>query len=264
MVDHVTTTPHPVGWSSEGSGPALVLLHGLGGDRNFWAAEMSSLAQRFRVIAPDLRGSGGTPSGPDGHRIADLADDVAAILDDIAVETAHVVGFSMGGLVAQAFAVRHPGRLRRLVLASTYAVMNPQSRMFLDAVRDVVVSTGSMRAVYPLVCPWLFSLEFQADPANAAWFETPADDGESPSGWLAQYAAQREFDGTPDLAGISAPTLVLHGAADALVAGSDALALVEGIPGAGLRAFAGAGHLINLELPGEFLGEVGDFLTTRR
>lgn len=114
---------------------------------------------------------------------------VAALLDRERVATAHVLGFSMGGLVAQAFAVAHPDRLGRLVLASTYAVMNAQARMFLDAVRDVVQDTGSMRAVFPLVCPWLFSVGFLADPAHAAWWTAPEDDDEPPAGWLAQYRA---------------------------------------------------------------------------
>lgn len=73
---------------------------------------------------------------------------------------------------------------------------DPAPRMFLDAVRDVVLAEGSLRAGFPLVAPWLFSIEFLADPTHAAWFATPdEDDDELPAGWPAQYQAQRDFDG---------------------------------------------------------------------
>ena len=262
--DHVTTGPHPVHWSSTGEGPALVLLHGLGGDRAFWAAELPQLRDDFQVITVDLRGSGDTPVTDDGHSMATLADDVCAVLDVAGVESAHVVGFSMGGLVAQALAVRHPGRVERLVLASTYAVMNPQARMFLDAVRDVVLAEGSLRAVFPLVAPWLFSIGFLADPAHAAWFTAPEDDPdeipEPPAGWLAQYQAQRDFDGRADLASIRASTLVLSGGQDRLVPADDAAELAAGIAGATASTYAGSGHLINVEEPDRFVARVRAFV----
>jgi pimeloyl-ACP methyl ester carboxylesterase len=189
VADHVTPRPDPVHWSGEGSGPAVVLLHGLGGDPGFWTAETAALRDGYRAS-----GAGG-----------------------------------------------------QAVLASTYAVMNPQARLFLDAVRDVVL-------------PWLFSLGFLADPANAGWLETPPDDGESPAGWLATYQAQRDFDGRAELARIAAPTLVLAGDEDRLVSLADARALADGIPGASLSAFPGSGHLINVELTVRFVAELRAFL----
>jgi 3-oxoadipate enol-lactonase len=253
-------TSHQVWWSDDGAGPALVLLHGLGGDSGFWAAETAVLRTDFRVVAVDLRGSGGTPVAGDGHSVATLADDIDAVLDDAGIRSAHVLGFSMGGLVAQSLAVRHPHRVERLVLASTYAVMNPQARMFLDAVRDVVLASGSLRAVFPLVCPWLFSVGFLSDPANADWLRTPEDEDEPPAGWLAQYRAQRGYDGRADLHRITAPTLVLAGDEDRLVTAADAAALTDGIAGAALATFPGSGHLVNVEQPTRFLTEIRAFL----
>jgi pimeloyl-ACP methyl ester carboxylesterase len=238
----------------------VVLLHGLGGDAGFWTAER--FAPDVQVLAPDLRGSGSTPTGGD-FTIDTLADDVAALLDDVGARSAHVVGFSMGGLVAQSLAARHPERVDRLVLASTYPVMNPQARMFLDAVRDVVLDTGSMRPVFPLVCPWLFSIGFLADPAHADWFAAPEEDGaddEPPAGWLAQYAAQRAFDGTAALPHITAPTLVVRGAEDALVSAADAAALTAAIPHARATTITRSGHLVNVEQPDRWRDEVLGFL----
>lgn len=237
----------------------VVLLHGLGGDRSFWADSEAVLEQAFHVVAPDLRGSGSAAHLADGHTIADLAADVCAELDRLDVERAHVVGFSMGGLVAQTMAARYPTRVDRLVLASTYAVINTQARMFIDAVREVVVATGTQRLVFDLVCPWLFAPTFLDDPGNAAMFTSP-DEDEAPGGWLAQYQAQREFDGRTALSAISAPTLVLAGAEDALVSGRDVADLVDGIGDVTLRTYDGCGHLINIEAPQRFHRDILEFL----
>jgi len=260
MTDHFIARRHPTSWTSEGSGPTVVLLHGLGGDRQFWANEIMDLSRGSHVIAVDLRGSGDSPTTNGGHAISDLADDVFGVLDDAGVDAADVVGFSMGGLVAQSMAVRQPHRVNRMVLASTYAVMNPQARMFLDAVRDVVIAENSLRAVYPLICPWLFSPDFLREPANAGWLEAVDDVDELPEGWLAQYRAQRDFDGRADLNRITAPTVILSGDADRLVDASDVSILADGIAGATIKFFRGSGHLINLEQYGRFLSEIEAFL----
>lgn len=240
----------------------IVLLHGLGGDSTFWESSVAALGNDFEIIAPDLRGSGAASHNCGGHTIADLADDVRAELDRLDIERTHVVGFSMGGLVAQALATEFPDRVARLVLASTYAVINTRSRMFIDAVRAVVAAEDSQRLVFGLVCPWLFAPSFLDDPADAAMLVSP-DEDESPAGWLAQYQAQRDFDGTAALSRISAPTLVLVGAEDALVSARDAAVLVDGIADASLRTYGGCGHLINIEAPQRFHHDIREFFGIR-
>lgn len=246
-----------------GSGPALVLLHGLGGDADFWEPELEAWADRFRLIAIDLRGSGLTPGTPGGFSIADLADDVRVALDGAGVDRAHVLGFSLGGLVAQEFALRHPDRLDRLVLASTYATMHRQAELFLDAVLAVYEQDEDPAQLFALIAPWLFSPAFVADPANAAYFEFPAEaaDDQTMEDWRALYRAQRAFDARDRLDGIHAPTLVLAGEVDALVPFGDAKALATGIPRAHLTIIAGAGHLVNAEQPERFRQAVERFLT---
>lgn len=249
-----------VHWFSQGAGETIVLLHGMGGEIDFFTTEIAELSTRFQVIAIDLRGSGGTP-GTGGHTMADLAGDVRAVLDDAGVARAHVLGFSMGGCVAQAFATGYPNRLDKLVLAATFAVLNPQARLFLDAVRQVYLRTGSQRMLFDLVCPWLFSVRFLADPAAAEYISFPDTEPDEPvEAWTAQYAAQREFDGRSALADIAAPTLVLCGGEDALVSRADAELLAGAIPDVRLRVLPGAGHLVNIEEPREFLATVAEFL----
>lgn len=247
-----------VHWIDRGRGSCVVLLHGLGGDVGFWAAEIEDLAAEFRVIAIDARGSGLSSSAQDGLTIADLADDVAAVMDDASVTDAAVIGFSLGGLVAQELALRHPKRVRSLVLASTYACMNQQARLFLDAVADVYGKGASARQMFELIAPWLFSTEFVEDPAHADFFDLPdgAAEDQTREDWLRLYAAQQAFDGRELLSAITAPTLVIHGALDHLVSSTDATLLVDRIPDSTLHTVSGAGHLLNVEAPAEFLDAV--------
>jgi 3-oxoadipate enol-lactonase len=206
----------PVHWAETGSGPPLVLLHGLGGDIGFWAAERAAWAPRFRLILIDLRGHGATPASPGGHSVADLAD----------------------------------------------AVMNPQARLFLDAVLDTYERSQDPAQMYRLIFPWLFSVAFLADPAHDAWLpDDDADlDDQSLADWRAAYLAQRRFDGRAQLGRIAAPTLVIGGREDRLVDPADTSALADGVPGARLDLLAGAGHLVNVEQPAAFRASVETFL----
>jgi pimeloyl-ACP methyl ester carboxylesterase len=250
-----------INWTEAGAGECLVLLHGLGGDVGFWENETAALAPYFRVIAIDLRGSGSTPSTR-GFTIADLADDVRIVLDEADVDTAHVVGFSLGGLVAQEFALRHPKRLKRLVLASTYAVMNTQARLFLDAVLDVYQKGATPKQMFDLISPWLFSTPFVNDPSNAAYFELPDDaaDDQSMEDWRELYRAQQRFDSTSRLHDIRCPTLVIAGGVDHLVSAADSETLRDHIGHAEIATFAASGHLTNVEEADRFIATVREFL----
>jgi 3-oxoadipate enol-lactonase len=251
-----------VHWIESGHGPALVLLHGLGGDISFWDDEAEFFQQNFRVIRIDFRGSGRSPASALGHSIDDLADDIAVVLDAAGVSRASLVGFSMGGNAAQAFAIRHPDRLDQLVLASTFARMNPQARLFLDAVLDVYETGASARQMFDLICPWLFSIEFIADETHADYFVYPEDDpNEQPmDDWRKLYRAQQLFDSRGDLQSIAARTLVLVGDQDRLVSVDDAQLLADHIPNAKLDILPTAGHLINVEEPTQFRTAIGSFL----
>jgi 3-oxoadipate enol-lactonase len=245
-----------------GSGAAVVLLHGLGGDIGFWTADAAVWSSRFRVVAIDLRGSGATLGSAGRLTMADLADDVAAVLDHLSIERASVVGFSMGGNVALTFALRHSPRLDRLVLASTFARMNRQARLFLDAVSNVYAQDRSPQQMFELICPWLFSADFLAAPESEAYTTYPdeAGDDQTVEDWQALYQAQREFDVVDRLTEIVAPTLVVAGDRDALVSVEDAQTLVDGIDAASLCILSGAGHLVNLERPDDFRRAVAAFL----
>jgi 3-oxoadipate enol-lactonase len=245
-----------------GAGEAVVLLHGLGGDSRFWDGVAGRLAEDFQVVAIDLRGSGLTTTLSRDHDIADLADDVAAVLDHLGVVSAHVVGFAMGGFVAQSFAVRHASRVRRMVLAATSATLNPQLRAYLDGVLDVYESGISPRQMHNLVWPWSFAPDFIDEPSHRHYFAYTDDDPmeQSLASWRGQYLAQRRFDGAAALGTITAPSLVLAGGTDPFVPLGEATAFAKAIDAARIREYGDCGHLMALERPDRFASDVRRFL----
>lgn len=259
----MTVTTGPMHWTSTGSGYPIVLVHGLGGDLGFWGPEIEEWSAQFRVVAIDLRGSGATPGAGRAFAIAELADDVLAVLDGAGIDRAHLVGFSTGGMVAQEFALRHPRRVNRLVLVSTGARLHRQTELFLDAVLAAFEVHRSATLTYDLLAPWLYSAEFIEDPNNTAYFASSAEEErkQSVEDWGALYRAVRDFDLRGQVAGIAAPTLVISGEVDALIPVSDLKAIASAVPGARLVIFVGSGHVVNAEEPQRFRDEVRSFLT---
>ena len=194
-------------WIEQGPGvdaAAVVLIHGLGGDAQFWGVEQTALARHYRVLAVDLRGSGWSPGTLEAFSIEDLARDVECMLDEAGISSAHVIGFSMGGVVAQALAVASPHRIKRLVLAATFAIVYPQARLFLEAIGSVYRDGISARQLYELVLPWLFSVAFLDDSRSAPYLAYPDEQGEEQSrdDWLSLLAALLAFDGRARLGAI--------------------------------------------------------------
>ena len=239
--------------------PCVVLLHGLGGDAQFWTAEQQCLRSRFRVLAVDLRGCGLTASCPSGFCIDDLAQDIIEVLDAAEAASAHVVGFSLGGLVAQALAGNFAGRVASLELGATFAMTPPHAKRFLRAVGDVYGEGASTKQVFELVLPWLFSTRFLASPQGAPFLEYPTHQPDrSRDDWLRMLDAQLSYDGRSRLSTIRTPTLVVSGDEDRLVPSDDAVALALGIRDADLKWLPG-GHLFNVEHLPEFIGALEGF-----
>lgn len=242
------------------AGPPVLLIHGLGGDAGFWSAEQAALAARHRVLAVDLRGSGLTPGTHSPFSADALAQDLLAMLDHAGIDRVHVVGFSMGGVVAQALVSAAPTRVHSLVLAATFATPNTQSRLFLQAVGAVYRAGATPKQIFDLVLPWLFSVGFLSDPRAAPWLDYPDDapDEQTAEDWQRLLDAMIGFDGRPRLPHIHVPTLVIGGDEDRLATPEDAQVLLDGIPSARLSMLRG-GHLMNVESPDAFLSELERF-----
>jgi 3-oxoadipate enol-lactonase len=240
-------------------GEPVVLAHAIGCDHRMWEELAESIGRRFRVIRVDLRGHGKSPVPQRPYSLDGLAGDVLRVLDRLDVEKAHWVGLSMGGMVGQAFALRHGDRLGRLVLANTTSSYGAEGAALWEA-RAKAVAQGGVAAIKDLAMARYFSDEFRerhadvVDRVGRRFLETPAE------GYIGCCDAIRDLDYTADLARIRARTLVIAGEKDAGTPVAMSEVLSKGIPGAQLATIAGAAHLSAVEKPVEFNALVRDFL----
>lgn len=247
---------------SGGKGPAVLLAHAIGCDHRMWDALVQRLSPEYRVIAIDARGHGRSPIPPRPYTLAMLADDARALLDRLRIAKAHWVGLSMGGMVGQAFALAHPDRLDKLVIANSTSSYGPEGRNAWQS-RIKAVEDGGLAAIRDMVAQRYFSEAFRrdhADTVNAVmdrFMETPVQ------GYLGCCDAIRELDYSRQLASIKAPTLVIAGSEDAGTPVAMSEAISKGIPGARLEVIPGAAHLAAVEKPREFGDLVERFLAAR-
>jgi 3-oxoadipate enol-lactonase len=247
----------PVGYELRGAGPPVVLLHPFPFDRTIWAGVADTLAPRHRVIAVDSRGFGQTPLGG-SYAIADLADDLAALLDHLDVPRAAVLGMSMGGYAALAFAVRHPARLSALVLCDTRAAADDDK---MKSARDGAIARLRATGSGPYLDGSLARLLTPAaPPARVAFLRARAET--RVASLIAGIEALRDRpDRTGELAAIRCPTLAIRGADDQVTPAEDMQAMAAAIPGATFAAVAGAGHLAHIDAPEAFERVLTPFLT---
>jgi pimeloyl-ACP methyl ester carboxylesterase len=240
-----------------GNGRPLVLLHAFPFDGRMWKATAEALADRCRVIVPDLRGFGGSELGEGDVSIAGMADDVAALLDHLGVARATVGGLSMGGYVTLAFAARHRRRLEALILADTRAAGDSEKARAgraaaLDLVEQQGVAAYVERQLAALLSP---------SATEAVRQQVRVLGQQSAAAVAAGIRALRDRpDRQAELADIDCPTLVIAGTADSLSPLDEMTAMASQIRGARLLQIAGAGHLSNLERPAEFAAAVRDFV----
>ena len=264
-------------YEEHGSGDPLLLIMGLAADSMAWMFQLPAFSERYRTIVFDNRGVGrsGKPTGP--YTIAQMADDAAGLLDKVEVARAHVVGVSMGGMIAQELALRHPKRVRGLVLACTYP--EPDERVMQSRDESLALLGGTTGAdgamqldlgavdpmmIFQTLLPKVFSADFLMTqlPTLMQLFGGALQWGFDVRAIMAQVEATMSHCTTERLADIAAPTLVVTGDADQLIppAGSDVLAAK--IPGAKLVKIPNGTHGFNFETPDVFNRTVLDFLAT--
>ena len=216
-------------------GDAIVLLHGWPDSWFSFSRVMPLLPPRFRVFALDQRGFGDSERPDDGYGIPDLAADVGAFLDAVAVERATVVGHSYGSFVARRVAIAHPERVARLALIdSGWSARNPVLREVQASLRDLAdpIPTEFVRA---------FQASTAHQPLPPPFFERiVAESLKLPARlWRDTFDRLLEYEDTEDLARIAAPTLLLWGDRDVLFSKQDQDRLAAAIPGAELRISSG-------------------------
>jgi 3-oxoadipate enol-lactonase len=255
-----------INYRLEGDGPeTIVLINGLADDLETWVLQMDDLlGAGYRVLRFDNRGVGQT-SKPEGlYTSRMLADDAKALVDELGLRDVHLMGVSMGGMIAQEYALNHGGDLRTLTLACTYAAPGPFcSRMF--AMWHDMAPVNGVPFIMRDVTLWAFTVPFfeeREDEAKEFEAEMAAMDM-SVEAYLAQLHVIQTHDTTGRLEQISTPTLVLAGEQDILIPVSLSKRLQEQIPGAEWATTKG-GHACMWEHPGEFNRTYLDWIGAHR
>jgi 3-oxoadipate enol-lactonase len=241
-------------WESFGEGPAVLLVAGQGMTVDGWWATVPVLSKSFRVIVFDNRDTGRSSRTQRHYSVAQLADDAVTVLDAAGEQRAHVYGISLGSLVSQEVALRHPDRVQALVLGASsaggFAAYKPAASSFAQTFLIRAGFMGPEEAAWAAV-PYTYAAKTRRlHPERIATdiaHRTAAPP--EPLGYLHQGTAVATHDAYDRLNQIAAPTLVVHGEEDVFIPPANALVLAERIPGAQLRLWPDAAHMYPIDEP---------------
>ncbi|MGY4711610.1 3-oxoadipate enol-lactonase [Mycolicibacterium sp. CBM1] len=236
-----------------GTGPAVVLSNSLGSSHRMWDAQVAELEKHFTVVRYDTRGHGKSPVPEGPYSIAELADDLVALLDRLDLARAHLVGLSLGGMTVMHLAARNPDRVNRIGLLCTGAQLPPASAWTERAA--TVRAQGTTAVAASVVARW-FTDGYAGD--RAYWQQmvsaTPAE------GYAGCCEAIAEADLRQQLRFITAPTLAIAGADDPATPPARLVEITEAIPDSRLLVVDGAAHLANAQQPGVITAALIDHL----
>jgi len=262
----VRTNGQEIYYEIHGDGPPLVLVMGIGYDSSLWTLQqVPALSTRFQVVILDNRDAGRSSRANHPYTIADMADDVAGLLDALDIQRTHLLGLSMGSMIGLEFALRHADRLDRLVLTGTGAAP-AQSAVDPIHIWNWVKSNDPSGEVFGgQQFTWLFSSAFlrnkQAVQETIALLASNPNPVQ-PEAYDRQAQAYLRFDALDRLGGIKAPTLVIAGEQDLLTPPWVSREVADGIPGARFEIVKGDGssHVMPLERSDDFNELVLGFL----
>lgn len=237
----------------------FVLAHALGCDSSMWDGLADHLAVHSRVIRFDQLGHGGSDAPPGPYAMADLADHAARLIDELGTSPVTWIGLSMGGMVGQELALRHPEKVERLVLANTTSAYPAEAREGW-AQRIAAIRAGGLAAIVDGAMQRWFHEGFHAGQPKVVAHWRARVLGCDPSGYIACCQAISAVDTTARLPHIQVPTLVIAGELDQGTPPAMARAIAQGIPGARLVVLPAASHLSVLEQPVAFRQALDDFL----
>ncbi len=248
-------------YEAQGSGPPLVLLMGLGCPGALWFQQVEGLSSRFRVITPDNRGIGRSDKPAMDYSIEMFADDTDNLLRALGIGKAHILGMSMGGAIAQQFALRHPEMVDKLVLSCTWNETGPYGLVLMETWRTMA-EKGGMAALAKLtllqsLTPRCFGERPELVERLLAIF---SEHPQPVTAYVRQNWACVWHNTTKLLPQIKAPTLFLVGDKDVQTPIGSSKFMARQIPGAKLVVMEGLGHGLMWEAPDKFNGAVAEFL----
>jgi len=241
-------------FETRGEGPPLVLIRGLSRSMRWWTEDfLAPLAERYRLVLFDHRGIGRSYIEDARFSVADMADDLACVMDAADASRARVFGISLGGLVAQELALRHPDRIERLALGATFAGRRPHGPrfsmfgplLFGAAMKNAAGQRMQMRV---LTTP---SYAREHGELADAWHAQLQEEPLNAKAVVRQMVAALHHDTTDRVHTIKAPTLLITGNADRLIPMKNSQDLAQRIPGSSLRVLDGAGHDFPAQRPSE-------------
>lgn len=247
-------------WDEQGSGDALLLIAGIGCPSQMWSGFRPILAAHNRTLALDNRGTGKSDVPPGPYSVAAMASDAATVLDAAGVQAAHVFGVSMGGIVAQEFALQYAARTRSLILGCTsFGGRNavrpePAVRQFLAARGSLSAAEAEQASVPIMYCAETPRSRIEEDLAVRRQCQT------LPHAYVAQFQGVVAWEAYSRLPELRVPTLVIHGDSDRLVPVANGELLAARIPGARCVILPRAGHLFYVDQPEATHAAVVEFL----
>jgi 3-oxoadipate enol-lactonase len=253
-----------------GSGAPVALIMGFSGSGRAWSERFLSLLENdFRLVVIDNRGTGESDQPDVAWTLRDMADDIAAVLEHAKLPQTHIFGISMGGMIAQEYALAYPDRVQRLVLGCTNCGMSHSIPGKPEDLAKLMPQPGmspadAARAAFSVAC----GKAFIASEAGQKFIEEQMVDAAKypitpPHTFMRQFGAISGFDSYARLAQIKAPTLILQGDDDAIVPVQNADLLNQGIAGSRKHILKGIGHMFFWEAPQESTRVAIDFLTAK-
>lgn len=239
--------------------PPVVLLHALATSRELWLPQLPAWTTHFQIIRIDLPGHGDSPQAEGNATLAGFADEVAKVLDHLHIQRAAFVGLSLGGMVAQAFALACPERCSALVLAHTSARTDAAVKDIWQGRLEQLEKDGLPAQAQAILGRWFPPAFAQASPMTLQWIASQIK-ATSPEGYAAAIRAIQQLDHLDMLKNITVPTLVIAGEAD-MAAPPAAGALMAGqISNSRQAVLPGVAHLGNVQAPVLFTETAGAFL----
>ncbi len=262
MKKQTETTAAGTAYSMCGDGEALVLIHGVGLDQSIWEGQCEGLQRHFRVITYDMLGHGNSPLPSVGVTLEDYANQLHELLQHLNIHQAHVVGFSMGGLVARVFALRYPQQLARLVILGSVFNRSDNVRKSIMARTDEVARDGASANLQTALERW-FSPGYRADNPEPIDRIRSLVLGNNPEGYLRAYRLFASGDNylADQVHNIRCPTLVITGELDPGSTPEMATELASRLPDGDCLILQGQRHMVSMESPQLVNDALLDFLT---
>jgi (E)-2-((N-methylformamido)methylene)succinate hydrolase len=247
-------------YQATGSGPTIVMTHGIGGTGDDWGAVVPGLASRFQVVTYDVRGFGQSSRPATGYSIAQNAKDIAGLLDHLGVQKAVIMGTSMGGTITQRFILDFPERTAAAVIMSTSSEVNERARDAWQRQGDFIAEHG-MEAWIKRTRPPEYTDEYLAAHPEIVEQEQRRIRNNPDGKVYGQIArAVADYNYTAELESVRVPTLVLVGSKDTQTPPGGSVIISRRIPGAELHILDGYGHSLPREAPEKVVELVTAFL----